>query len=89
MKDRAVHRRQPLRIFVVKGVMMEGMASIQRRYHTFRKQKVNHCLPFLLGANRQWSCHVERYSTLQRLREKTSGTLYRSVVRYPSSIAEY
>ncbi|GFX07766.1 hypothetical protein TNCV_4160351 [Trichonephila clavipes] len=31
------------------------MASIQRRYPTFRKQKENHCPPFFLGADRQWT----------------------------------
>ncbi|GFV87989.1 hypothetical protein TNCV_3241391 [Trichonephila clavipes] len=39
MKDRGVHRRQPLRVFVIEGIVMEGMASIQNRYHSFRKQK--------------------------------------------------
>ncbi|GFV74144.1 hypothetical protein TNCV_4510501 [Trichonephila clavipes] len=42
-----------------------------RKYHTLQKQKANHCLPFLLGADQQWSCHFERFATLQRIRGKT------------------
>ncbi|GFY36248.1 hypothetical protein TNCV_4846201 [Trichonephila clavipes] len=53
------------------GIVMKGMASIQSRTYTFRKQKANHCPPFLLGADRQGSCHVQRFPTLQRLRGKT------------------
>ncbi|GFX03505.1 hypothetical protein TNCV_4750901 [Trichonephila clavipes] len=32
-------------VVVVKGIVMEGMGRIRRRYHTFRKQKANHCPP--------------------------------------------
>ncbi|GFW32386.1 hypothetical protein TNCV_675451 [Trichonephila clavipes] len=39
--------------------------------------------------HRQWSCHVERFPTLQRLREKMSDTLYRYVVDCPSFSARY
>ncbi|GFW97176.1 transposable element Tcb1 transposase [Trichonephila clavipes] len=52
---------------------MEGIASNQRRYYTLRKQKANHCPPFLLGADRQWSCHVRWFATHQRLRGKTTS----------------
>ncbi|GFW21062.1 uncharacterized protein TNCV_2703021 [Trichonephila clavipes] len=52
-------------------------------YHTFYKQKANNRSHSLLGADRQWSCHAELSATLQRLRRKTNGTLYRSVVDYP------
>ncbi|GFT61553.1 hypothetical protein TNCV_34141 [Trichonephila clavipes] len=48
-KNRTVHRRQPLRVVVVEDRVTEGIASIQRRQHTFRKQKANHYPPFLLG----------------------------------------
>ncbi|GFY24665.1 hypothetical protein TNCV_1017111 [Trichonephila clavipes] len=68
----------------LKGTMREGMAGIQRKYDTFRKQKANHCLPFLQGADRQCSCHVERFSILPRLRGKTSDTLNKNVADYPS-----
>ncbi|GFX42186.1 hypothetical protein TNCV_3003271 [Trichonephila clavipes] len=47
------------------------------------KKKANYCPPFLSDGDRQWSCHVERSATIQRLREKTSETLHRSVVDYP------
>ncbi|GFT11223.1 uncharacterized protein TNCV_1143671 [Trichonephila clavipes] len=45
MKDGAVYKRQTLRIVVVEGTVMEEVASIQRRFHTFRKQKANHNPP--------------------------------------------
>ncbi|GFX52011.1 hypothetical protein TNCV_4653401 [Trichonephila clavipes] len=61
-KDRGVHRRQPLRVIVIKGIVMEETACIQLRYHTFRRQKPNHCLPFSLGADRQLSFHAETVS---------------------------
>ncbi|GFU88519.1 hypothetical protein TNCV_4441961 [Trichonephila clavipes] len=57
-------------------------------FPTFRKQKANHWLPFLLGADRQGSCHVE-WSTDQRLREKMTETLGRSVADYPSFSVGY
>ncbi|GFY17829.1 hypothetical protein TNCV_1075641 [Trichonephila clavipes] len=50
----------------------------------FHKQIENHYSTFLFAANRQWSCYVERSPTLQRLRGKTSDTLFRSVADYPS-----
>ncbi|GFT96046.1 hypothetical protein TNCV_313231 [Trichonephila clavipes] len=50
-KERAVHRRQPLRVVIVEGILMEEITSIQHRYHTLCKQKANHCPPFLLGAD--------------------------------------
>ncbi|GFX17888.1 hypothetical protein TNCV_2293361 [Trichonephila clavipes] len=83
MKVRAVRRRQPLRVVVVEGIVIERMATIQSRYHTFHKQKVNPFPPFLLGADRHWNCHVECSATLQRQRGKTSDMFYRGVV-YPS-----
>ncbi|GFT43478.1 hypothetical protein TNCV_815231 [Trichonephila clavipes] len=70
-------------------IVMGGMASIQRRHHIFRKQKANHCLPFLLGTDRQWSYHVKRSATPRRIRRKTSDMLYRSVADYLSSSAGY
>ncbi|GFX03931.1 PAX-interacting protein 1 [Trichonephila clavipes] len=65
MKVLTVHGRQPLRVVVVEDIMMEGMTSMQRRYHTFHKQKANHYPPFPLGADRQWSCYVEQSATPQ------------------------
>ncbi|GFX10014.1 ZP domain-containing protein [Trichonephila clavipes] len=62
-KDRAVHRRQPLRVVVVEVTVIEGIASVQRRYHIFSKQKVNLCPSFLLGTDRRWSYHVEWSAT--------------------------
>ncbi|GFT79202.1 hypothetical protein TNCV_192251 [Trichonephila clavipes] len=56
-KDQAVHRSQPLRVVVVEyiRVVMEELASVRQRYHTFCKQKTNHCPPFKHGAYRQQS----------------------------------
>ncbi|GFV83312.1 hypothetical protein TNCV_1900381 [Trichonephila clavipes] len=34
---------------------MEEVSSIQRRYYTFRKQKVNHCTPSLHGVDQKWT----------------------------------
>ncbi|GFT14338.1 hypothetical protein TNCV_4003431 [Trichonephila clavipes] len=65
---------------------MKGMASIQLRYGTFRKQKTNPC-PLLLGADQKCSCHVERSATLQR--EKDSDMLFLSVVDNPLFSAGY
>ncbi|GFV38006.1 hypothetical protein TNCV_3626261 [Trichonephila clavipes] len=44
-KDRAVHRRQPLRVVVVEGIVIGGMASIQCKW------KTNHYPLFFLGAD--------------------------------------
>ncbi|GFV49321.1 hypothetical protein TNCV_3630071 [Trichonephila clavipes] len=57
-RDLAVHRRQSLRTMCKS--LMEGIDSIQHKYHIFSKQKDNHCSPFLLGADGQLNCHVER-----------------------------
>ncbi|GFS67721.1 hypothetical protein TNCV_4363901 [Trichonephila clavipes] len=46
----------------------EGIANIQRRYHTFCRQKANHRPPFIPGADRQWSYPVKQSATPQRLR---------------------
>ncbi|GFU98753.1 hypothetical protein TNCV_1214691 [Trichonephila clavipes] len=43
---------------VVERIVMEGMANILLRYHTFRKQKSNHCPPFLLDTDQQLNCHI-------------------------------
>ncbi|GFU67137.1 hypothetical protein TNCV_3675511 [Trichonephila clavipes] len=55
---------------VVQDIVMEEMAGKEHRYYIFRKQKANPCLHFLLGADRQCSCHVELSATLQRLQER-------------------
>ncbi|GFV51874.1 hypothetical protein TNCV_1322271 [Trichonephila clavipes] len=53
-------------------------------------QRQNKSLPsYLLDADRQFSCHVERSPTLQRLRGKKSSTLYRIVANDPSFSAGY
>ncbi|GFW31135.1 hypothetical protein TNCV_2577171 [Trichonephila clavipes] len=44
MKEQAFYRYQLLRVVVVEGIVIEGMASIQRRYNNFCKQKANHFL---------------------------------------------
>ncbi|GFT55291.1 hypothetical protein TNCV_4611591 [Trichonephila clavipes] len=49
-KNRAIHRFQPLKVIVIKGIGMKGMASIQSRYHVFRKHKVNHSPPLAFGS---------------------------------------
>ncbi|GFU35371.1 hypothetical protein TNCV_4505461 [Trichonephila clavipes] len=54
------HQRQPLKTMCKSLRVMERIASIQHGYHTFRKQKTNHCPPFLFGSDRQWSYHAER-----------------------------
>ncbi|GFS65694.1 hypothetical protein TNCV_3853441 [Trichonephila clavipes] len=41
----------------------------------------NELPPSLLGADQQWSCPVEQSATPQRLRGKTSDSLYRSVTK--------
>ncbi|GFV89712.1 hypothetical protein TNCV_827041 [Trichonephila clavipes] len=68
---------------VVEGLVIEGMASIQVRYHIIRKQKENHCLPFLLVAYQQRSCLGERPVILKRLRGKTSETSCETCCRLP------
>ncbi|GFT14327.1 hypothetical protein TNCV_4591401 [Trichonephila clavipes] len=87
IKDRAVHLRQKLRTIYMP--LMKLMGKIQRRHQTFHKQNVNHIPLFLLGADRQRSCHNERYATLQRLQRKTSDTLYISDAVYPSFSVGY
>ncbi|GFW98766.1 uncharacterized protein TNCV_2837271 [Trichonephila clavipes] len=69
---------------VVERTVMKGMNGIQLRFQIFRKLKVYHCPPFLLGADRHWSCHIERSATFKRLRRMMSDTLFRSVVDYSS-----
>ncbi|GFV35949.1 hypothetical protein TNCV_2867071 [Trichonephila clavipes] len=44
---------------IVEIIVMERVASAQRRYQTFCKQKVNHLSPFHLSADRQWRWNVE------------------------------
>ncbi|GFT62100.1 hypothetical protein TNCV_3812571 [Trichonephila clavipes] len=51
---------------------MEGMANMSSAGNKKR-------IIVLLGVDRQWSSHGERNPTLQRIRGKTSDTLYRSV----------
>ncbi|GFU62689.1 hypothetical protein TNCV_1518791 [Trichonephila clavipes] len=43
----AVHRRQSPRVVVVEGIVKKGMANIQSRYNTFRKQKADTFSSFL------------------------------------------
>ncbi|GFW29031.1 hypothetical protein TNCV_2355891 [Trichonephila clavipes] len=78
-----------MRVVLVEDIMMEGMASIQRKGPISRKQKANHSPSFILGADRQLSCHVRRSSTPKQLQEKASDTLFRSVTDYPSFRAVY
>ncbi|GFW29050.1 hypothetical protein TNCV_2356081 [Trichonephila clavipes] len=49
MKNKALHRRQPLRVIDTDGIEMEGMVSMQHKYHTICKPKGIHCPPFLLA----------------------------------------
>ncbi|GFS62039.1 hypothetical protein TNCV_2593011 [Trichonephila clavipes] len=89
-KHQVNNRHQPLRTTkVVKGIVTEGMTSIQRGFQTFCKLKGNHCTPFLLGVNRQWNCYVGRSTAPQRLRGKTSDTLYTSAPNSDSFSAGY
>ncbi|GFT85419.1 hypothetical protein TNCV_497771 [Trichonephila clavipes] len=39
--------------WATEGIVMVGMASIQRRYHNFHKPNGNYCPLFLLGADLQ------------------------------------
>ncbi|GFU99999.1 hypothetical protein TNCV_4056731 [Trichonephila clavipes] len=84
-KDGTVHRRQPLKTLCKLLRVMEGMASIQRRYPTFRKQKVNlYPLSFPLWCRSitELPCRTACYTPTT-----TSDTLYRSVADYPSFCA--
>ncbi|GFU61009.1 hypothetical protein TNCV_4436401 [Trichonephila clavipes] len=59
-----------LRVIIVEGTAMEGIFSIQLRYDNFCKQNTNQCPPLPFDADRQWSYHVERSATPQKLRER-------------------
>ncbi|GFT75300.1 hypothetical protein TNCV_967611 [Trichonephila clavipes] len=78
---------QIVRGVVMKGIVMERKTSIQHTDTTSSANKKRNIV--LLGADRQWSCHLECFATLQLLRRETSDTLYRSVADCPSFSAEY
>ncbi|GFS78541.1 hypothetical protein TNCV_3147801 [Trichonephila clavipes] len=50
-KDRAVHRRQPLRVVVVEGIMKEGMDDL---YPDITPTSNKKRITVFLGADRQW-----------------------------------
>ncbi|GFT96282.1 hypothetical protein TNCV_3907151 [Trichonephila clavipes] len=85
----AIHRRQPLRVVVDEGIVTTEMGIVSWAVNVLSlNKKANHCPPFFHGVDRR-SCHVERSSTLKRIRGKTSDTLYRSFADNPSFSARY
>ncbi|GFV37244.1 hypothetical protein TNCV_92171 [Trichonephila clavipes] len=72
-------------VVFVEGVVMEGwIVSITGFTPSTNKKRIS-----AFGADRQWSCHVKRSPTHNRLRGKTSDTLYRNVADYFSFSAGY